>query len=548
MTNPSPLTLAGFFLASIQKYAALPATGFVDTPTVTYQEWGHQVEILITRFKELGIQPGDKIALLSHNVPNWGISYFAITVMGAVAVPVLPDFSEVETHNVLEHSESVALLVSSRLQYKLGDSLPSAIRLVFNMDDFTLISSGGEKRADSNLTSIPAIDYTPKEEDLAAIIYTSGTTGKQKGVMLSHRNLCTNTIMANKVQPIASDDIFLSLLPLSHVYECTLGLILPVYSGASVQYLSGPLSPQEMLEALKTVRPTILLTVPLIIEKIFRNRILPKIQEKTLVRVLYKLPAFRRLVHKGAGKKLMATFGGRLRFFGVGGAKLDAVVEQFLLDARFPVAIGYGLTETSPMLAGTNPRTARLQSTGPPAEGVELRLDDHNGTLLHGEIWARGSNVMMGYYKDPELTREVITEDGWFKTGDLGSFDEDGFLSILGRVKNTILGSNGENIYPEEIESMINNYRHVLESIVIEQKGKLVALVHFNKEEIERTYQHLSSDITEYVDRKTEELQKELQEYINARVSRFARLHEVVLQPIPFQKTATQKIKRYLYY
>jgi long-chain acyl-CoA synthetase len=263
--------------------------------------------------------------------------------------------------------------------------------------------------------------------------------------------------------------------------------------------------------------------------------------------MIYRVPFFRKKLNLLAGKKLKATFGGELKFFGIGGAKLDKKVEKFLSEAGFPYAIGYGLTETSPLLAGANPKEIKLYSTGPAMTGVQLKINDPDPKTGEGEIWAKGPNVMKGYYKEPELTKEVFSEDGWFKTGDLGVFDKNNVLFIKGRIKNMIVGNNGENIYPEEIESVINNFHHVVESIVVEQKGKLVALVHVNREELEQRYQHFKEEFRNMVERKIEEWQNELYNYINARVNKFSRVQRVVVMGSPFEKTATHKIKRFLY-
>jgi long-chain acyl-CoA synthetase len=365
--------------------------------------------------------------------------------------------------------------------------------------------------------------------------------------MLSHRNICFTAIKGFEIQHIAETDRFLSVLPLSHTYENTLGLILPMYSGACVYYLNKAPVPAVLLPALKEVKPTTILTVPLIIEKIYNSKILPSFTEKPLMKMLYNIPVFRRLLNRVAGKKLMDTFGGELRFFGIGGAKLSRRTEEFLIEARFPYAVGYGLTESSPLLAGFNPQNAVLQTTGPACKGVELRINQPDASTGEGEIWARGPNIMQGYYKEPGMTREIITRDGWLRTGDLGSFDKHGNLSIKGRVKNMIVRSNGENIYPEDIESIINSFRHVVESLVVEKKGRLVALVHFNREEIDLRYRHLKDEVTNHVEEKIEELRNELHDYINSRVNRVNKVQMVVAQPGPFQKTATQKIKRFLY-
>jgi long-chain acyl-CoA synthetase len=414
------------------------------------------------------------------------------------------------------------------------------------MEDFSVKGPLGNK-VTFDPEAIPGKEYHINEEDLAGIIYTSGTMGTPKGVMLTHRNISFTAVKSRLIQPIDETDRFLSILPLSHTYENTIGFILPMLSGACIYYLGKTPTPALLLPALQEVRPTIMLSVPLIMEKIYRNKILPAFQDKWSMRMLYSMPLIRKKLNRIAGKKLMKTFGGEIKFFGIGGAKLDKTVEQFLIEARFPYAIGYGLTETAPLLAGANPRNTKLQSTGPAMEGVTLKIDNPDPVTSEGEIWAKGPNVMVGYFKEPTLTKAVFSEDGWFKTGDLGVFDEHNFLYIKGRLKNVILGANGENIYPEEIESVINNFRFVVESLVVQKKGKLVAMVHFNQEEIALRYQHLKEDVSAYVENMIKELIEELQEYVNSRVNKFSRVQVVILQPAPFKKTPTQKIKRFLY-
>jgi long-chain acyl-CoA synthetase len=402
--------------------------------------------------------------------------------------------------------------------------------------------------------AVPSREYIVEEDDLASIIYTSGTTGRSKGVMLTHKNITFNALKGNVIQPMVETDRFLSVLPMSHTYENTLGLVLPMMFGCCVYYLRKPPTPAVLIPALAEIKPTVMLTVPLIIEKIYFNKILPAFKEKLILRMIYKIGFFRKLLNKAAGKKLLKTFGGELKFFGVGGAKLNKTVEKFLLEAKFPYAIGYGLTETAPLLAGANPSKSVYESTGPKIEGIELIIHNPDKKTGEGEIWAKGPNVMKGYYKEPEMTKEVLTEDGWFKTGDLGTLDSNNNLYIKGRSKNMILSSTGENIYPEEIESIINNFRFVAESLVVQQKGKLVALVHINREEMEKKYLILKEDMTRQkddlsrqFDEKVEEVLRELQEYVNTHVNKFSQIQKVVLQPVPFQKTATLKIKRFLY-
>ncbi len=528
--------------ASVSRFPERPVLAYVDEAPLTYKGLQHKINQVIRFLTEAGFKKGDKIAILSQNMPNWGVAYMAIASMGAVVVPMLPEFSNEEINNVLEHSEAVGIFVSDRFLHKVNSTGLKTINIeTFEMHDGSLKAE--TFTADEGLF----MSFGVKPEDMASIIYTSGTTGKQKGVMLSHKNICFDAHKARVVQPIMESDSFLSILPLSHAYENTLGFVLPIIGGACVYYLKQPLAPAILVDALKKVQPTTILTVPLIIEKMYRGKILPAIKEKAIVRFLYKIPYFRIKINEKAGAKLMETFGGKLTFFGVGGSKLDAVVEQFLREAKFPVAIGYGLTEAAPMLAGSNPQNGKLQSTGPQIEDIELKLVGADKPGEQGEVWARGPNIMMGYYKDPNLTAETITPDGWLKTGDLAAYDKDGFIFIKGRIKNTILGANGENIYPEEIESLINNFKHVVESVVVEQKGKLVALVHFNQEELEKAYRQMYGEMTEKLEHQIEELKKELQQHVNARVNKFSRLQKVVVQHEPFQKTATQKIKRYLY-
>jgi len=545
MAEDIKLTLPDLFSETVRKHGEKNALAFAGQKPKTYEEVNGDILSVMAFMESMGVKPGDKVAILSSNMPNWGITYLATTFMGAVAVPLLPDFHPNEISHILKHSESRVIFVSKGLMSKLpaGDAnLEHLIRI----EDFTpLTADRGTPHFDA--TAEPKNAYPVHEQDLASIIYTSGTTGKSKGVMLSHKNISFTATKVLKIQNILPGDRFLSILPLSHTYENTLGFITPMISGACVYYLSKPPTPAILLPALKKVKPTLMLSVPMIIEKIYRSKILPGLTGKWYMKMFYQLPPVRKKLNLIAGHKLRQTFGGQLKFFGIGGAKLDRQVEKFLREARFPYAIGYGLTETAPLLAGTNAENTRLQSTGPAMEGVELKIHNPDPLTGEGEIWARGNNVMMGYYKEPALTRDAITEDGWYKTGDLGVFDDNNFLYIKGRLKNMIVGENGENIYPEEIESVINNFKHVVESIVVRKKGKLVAMVHFNKEEIVQKYQELREEMHHYAETRVEDLRQELRDYINARVNRFSKVQAIFIQNEPFEKTATHKIKRYLY-
>jgi long-chain acyl-CoA synthetase len=556
MHNYSPLTFGRILPEVVSKHSFMPALGYAGETPITYHQMGQYLDALMAFLEKIHIVPGNKVAILSQNMPNWGIAFFALQRMGVITVPLLPDFSTHEISNIITHAGLEAIFVSENLQYKI-DALETPFEgKVIRLDGFELVNIDDPTVFDINKK--PAHGYLPAEDEMSILLYTSGTTGEPKGVMLSQKNVITNAIQSNDVQPILQGDKFLSVLPLSHTYENTIGLVLPIMKGAHVSYLRKPPTASVLIPAMQAVRPDIMLTVPMIIEKVYKTSILPEIQKKAATRMLSRFAPTRRLIHLMAGRKLMKKFGGRIKFFGIGGAKLDATVEEFLREARFPYAIGYGLTETAPLLAGSNPHNTRLQAIGPAVMQCELKIANPNPRTGEGEIWAKGPNIMLGYYKNPERTSEVFSQDGWFKTGDLGVFDSDGYLSHKGRLKNMIVGANGENIYPEEIETLINNFRHVVESVVIEQKGKLVAMVHYNREELELKLNEVKADISQKVDEKieeitaradkaVEELTRELHRYINSRVNKISRIHVMIEHRDPFQKTATQKIKRYLY-
>ncbi len=528
---------------SFGQFGPRPSLVFAGEESCTYAQLEAQINRVICLLISFGITKGDKVAILSTNMPNWGIAYFAIASTGAIVVPILPDFSVIEINNIIEHSEPKAIFVSENLLVKIERLTNDPSKVIIGIEAFEKIS--GLDATVENSTENVAIDLV-EEDDLASIIYTSGTTGKSKGVMLTHKNIVWDAQQGGLIHQINSNDRFLSLLPLSHAYENTIGFIFAVMFGASVHYIRKLPTPAVLLPALQTVKPTIMLTVPLIIEKIYKKQIQPVFSKNLVIRLLYGILPVRLLLNRMAGKKLLKTFGGELNFFGIGGAKLDPNVEKFLKEAGFPYSIGFGLTETAPLAAGAGPGATRLNTIGPAMPGCEVKINQPDGKNGQGEIWIKGPNVMKGYYKEPALTKEVLTEDGWFKTGDLGSFDKMGYLAFKGRLKNMIVSASGENIYPEEIESVINNYKHVVESLVIQRKGKLVALVRLNMEELEVQYQILL-DQAELYNEKMNELMQELQLYVNGHVSKFSQVQVVIIQAEPFERTPTQKIKRFLY-
>jgi len=544
--NDIRLTFPAMFNETLRKFGKHNAYAFVGEEPKSYETINKDIRALMAFEEKIGIYPGDKVAILSLNMPNWGVAYFSLTFMGAVVVPILPDFSGIEVANILEHSGAKALFISNSLLSRIEGFKSEDLKTIILIENFSVINAQ-EGSVKFEPSAIPSKNYKVEEEDLASIIYTSGTTGRSKGVMLTHKNISFNALKGRVIQSIDENDRFLSVLPLSHTYENTLGLILPMLCGSCVYYLRKPPTPSVLIPALAEIRPTMMFTVPLIIEKIYFNKILPAFRDNLVLKLLYKIPFLRKKLNGAAGKKLLKTFGGKLKFYGIGGAKLNKTVERFLIEANFPYAIGYGLTETAPLLAGSNAQKAVFESTGPVLEGMEIKINNPDAITGEGEIWAKGPCVMKGYYKEPEMTKEVLTPEGWFKTGDLGTLDRNNNLYIKGRLKNMIVGASGENIYPEEIESIINNFRFVVESLVVQQKGKLVALVHINMEELEKKYQVLKQDMTRQVEYKVDEVLNELQKYVNSQVNKFSQIQKVVLQQVPFQKTATMKIKRFLY-
>lgn len=558
-------TFPAMLANSLRKFADRPALAFASGTPITYAEVGKRIADARTMLFRLGVVKGDRVAILSASSPNWGISYFAIVSLGAIAVPLLPDFSAKEVETCLIHSGATTLIVSSKLAERVSPEARRAISRVVCIDDLSVLS--GEEVFSG---AVPQVRVD--EDDTASIIYTSGTTGRSKGVELSHKNLVFNAIAGQFFHRINKIDVGLSFLPMSHVYEFTIGFLMLFMNGACIYYLEKPPTVTTLLPALAKVRPTLIMSVPIIMEKIYKNKILPTFTGKPLIKALYGIPLFRRILNRIAGKSLMKTFGGRVKFFGIGGSKVDPAVEQFLREAKFPYAIGYGLTETSPLLAGSGPKITKPGTVGPGIPGMELKLIDVDPVTGIGELVARGPCVMKGYYKDPELTASVMTPDGWFRTGDLGSMEPEGKslrLSLKGRSKNMILGSSGENIYPEDIEFVLNQHPYVADSLVVEgENSSLVALVQIDEEKLAAEAKKRAAseggqiqamteavgtamsdamnEVSYMLSYKREEILNEIKFFVNQNVNRVSRIDRVELID-KFEKTASQKIKRYIY-
>lgn len=542
-------TLSALFEESLNKFADRDAVSFVDQPPLSYADLGNLSGNISSYLLSEGIAPQDKVAIISENSPNWVGTFWGITTIGAVVVPLLPDFSKGEIENILEHSDARILFISKRI-HKRHEHIKFNGIMIY-LDDFTFLENG-ELIFDRIHKDIDIKEFSSQVQptDVASIIYTSGTTGRSKGVMLTHRNFTFEVEKVMLVQDVNQDDVFLSLLPLSHVYENVLGMILPIHQGASVVYVSKPPTPSVLVDAMAKVRPTMVLMVPLIIEKIYQTRIHPALSKNGIIKGAMHIWPINVWLNNLAGKKLKEAFGSRLRFLGVGGAPLNAKTERFLRDARFPYSCGFGLTETSSLIFASKVGNVKFQSVGKPLDGLSYRIVKPEPSDKVGEVVVRWDGNMKGYYKEPDKTAPVLTDGNWFHTGDLAEVIN-GNLYLKGRSKTMILGPSGENIYPEEIESVLNKMDGVIESLIFEKKGKIIGKVYMNTEELAKRYAFFK-DVASYhsaeIHQKITQYLSDMCKQLNSHLNRFSQVAKLELVTQPFEKTATHKIKRNLHH
>lgn len=554
-------TLRLLIQRSFDRFGALPAIAFVKEKPKTYAELENEVIKLAANLLSRGIQKGDKIAILGTNSPEWVIAYLATVYIGAVAVPILPLFPDADVRHIIRNSESVVLFVAQKQRSKIEGLEGSNLHTIYSLEDFAIEKLQPVKtnqydkivqKLQEEIGKVPTpneilkVFPEPEPEDLAAIIYTSGTTGHSKGVMLTHKNITIDVVYSIEKFPLTSADRFLSLLPLSHTFEATGGMLCPLAAGVSIFYMEGLPTPQKLLSSMEESKPTGVLTVPLVMDKIYRKKILPQIQSKKITNRLYRVTAFRKLLNKVAGKKLIKSLGGCLRFFMFGGAALNEDVEVFLRDAKISYSTGYGMTETSPIMTINPFGKVRVGSCGQPIPGIEMKIHEPDPISKIGEIIVKGPIVMQGYYKNPEATKLVFLEDGWLKTGDLGYFDKDGYLFIKGRSKNIIVGPSGENIYPEIIEQQVLQSPYIQEVVIYSSKGKLIAKAYPDYDYLDQEFQRDKLNETEskkVIERILETVRRE----INEQLPEFSRISKFIEYPEPFEKTPTNKVKRYLY-
>ena len=507
-----------------------------------------QIERLHITFRELGIQEGDKIALCGRNCANWGVTFLAIESYKAVAVSILPDFTGEGVQNLVNHSDAKLLYVGPNVKKKIDPvAMPGLTGIVF-MDDYSLFYTKDEAveqtyaKIDSAFTQAYPKGFTAKDvhyptdnlHELALINYTSGTTSSPKGVMLSHLNLSGNVDFALKRIPHKSGDTVLSMLPIAHMFGLMFEFLYQVCDGAQVYFLTKAPTPSALMKAFAEVHPFMILTVPLVIEKIIKKSVLPVIN-KPAVKVLWKTPGINKILHKKVSDKLMAAFGGKLRYLIIGGAALNEEVEKCMRDMHFIYCVGYGMTECAPLITYEDWFRYAYRSCGKAIVGMELRIDSDDPARKEGELQVRGVNVMMGYYKNEEATQQAFTKDGWMCTGDLGIIDKDGNLFLRGRSKNMLLGPSGQNIYPEEIEDKLNSLPQVIESVVVERDGKLVALVYPDTANSGKQQKPLA----EVMETNRQRLNKSLPQY--------SQVVAVELVDKEFEKTPKRSIKRFMY-
>ena len=528
-------------------------TDYGKNNTFTFADVAKEIARIHILFHECQIRRGDKIALIGKDSARWCIAYMATITYGAIVVPILQDFRPNDVHHIINHSESVFLFVSDRIWETLEEDMIEDIRGVFSLEDFRclhqrdgeciqkIMRSLDEKMAEKypNGFSKEDIQYADLDNDkIVELNYTSGTTGFSKGVMLTGNNLAGNVTYARTLDLLFRGERELCFLPLAHAYSCAFNLLVPMAFGVHVYLLGKTPSPKILLKAFEEVKPNLILTVPLILEKIYKKMILPQLS-KTTMKLALNIPLLDSRIYAQIRKKLVDAFGGRFREVIVGGAAMNDEVIDFLYKIKFPFTVGYGMTECGPLISYDHHYEYVPGSCGQILKGImKVRIDSEDPYNKVGEIQVSGENVMRGYYKNEEATNNVFTDDGWLRTGDLGTIDKDNHIFIRGRSKTMILGPSGQNIYPEEIESKLNNLPFVMESIIIEKNGKLVGLVYPDYDTVDNTgISH--EDLPVIMEQNRVELNKLLASY--------EAVSSLQLYPTEFEKTPKKSIKRYLY-
>jgi len=542
--------LIGYVEKSIKHNWEIEALSNYKEKGYSYREIAEKMIKLHIFFKATGIKEGDKIALIGRNSANWCVVYLAVVTYGAVIVPVLPDFKAEDQTNIVNHSDSTMLFVDDKIWEPFDYSKIPAIIAVISLDDFSFITSretaiknSYSGKNDEYIKTHP--DLNPEQiefshisnDNLAVISYTSGTTGFSKGVMITHNSLAANVRFAQNHMPLKPGDPVVSFLPLAHTYGCAFEFLFPFTFGCHITILSKTPSPQIILQAFGEIKPRLILSVPLVIEKIYKKQIIPAIS-KPLMKILLAIPGINIILFKKIREKLTHSFGGKFMEIVIGGAAFNADTEKFFRKIGFKFTVGYGMTECGPLISYASWDTTKLGASGRAVDTLEVRIDSTDPEKQVGEIILRGENVMLGYYKNPEATAAVIDKDGWMHTGDLGVIDKEGNIYIKGRSKSMILGPSGKNIYPEEIESVINNQKYVTESVVIPEDNKLIGLIFPDYDQVKKenlTDEQLLANL------------EQIRKIVNERLPEYMAVHKFRIHKEEFAKTPKRSIKRFLY-
>ncbi|WP_080903874.1 AMP-binding protein [Parabacteroides sp. Marseille-P3160] len=537
---------------SIQQHWALPALSDSNGKTYNYKDFAEEIEKLHLFFEQAGLPKGAKVSLIGRNSSHWAICFFGILAYGAVVVPILHDFKPESVHHIVNHSESEALIITEQNWEALDASSMPNLKFVLKIEDFSVINSKEtslrEKQAKIEVLFLEKYPegYGPKDisfhkeepEELAVLNYTSGTTGNTKGVMIPYRSLWSNTKYAyDNIPFVHAGDNFVCVLPMAHMYGLAFEVLNGINKGCHIHFLPRIPSPKTLIDAFAQARPALILAVPLIIEKIIRNNVFP-IVNKPYMKVLLKTPLVGPIIRRKIREKVDQVFGSKFEEIVIGGAAINKEVETFLRSIGFRYTVGYGMTECGPLIAYEQWNTYKAGSVGRVVDRMEIKIDSPDPQQKVGEILVRGMNVMLGYYKNPKATEQALGKDGWMRTGDLGILDEDGFLYIRGRSKTMILSSNGQNIYPEEIEDLLNNKKYVSESLIVTRDDKLVALIYPEWEEVKKEGIG-EEDLKNKMDENLAEL--------NQSIPGYCKISSFQLRDVEFEKTPKRSIKRYLY-
>ena len=532
-----------------RKFWNKPALNNIGGETFDYAQMATQIEKFHLVFEALGFKKGDKIAICAQNGARWGMAYLAVNTYETVIVPILADFTPDSVNNLVNHSESVALFTNEAKWKKLDITKMPLVKIVIDVDTWQPLWTADEKvkdtygRMEELFAAKHPKGYGPDDvhfptdnwDDLSTINYTSGSTGDPKGVMLTYRNFSANVDYSQRNVP--AGDKMVSMLPMAHMYGLVIEFIYPLCNGTSIYWLGKAPTPAALMKAFADVKPYLLITVPLVMEKIYKGKVKPTL-EKPAVKFLLKVPGLNNIIYRKVKEGLEKAFGGNVQEFIMGGAALNPEVERLFKKIKFPYLVGYGMTEACPLLAYEHWTKYVAGSCGKCVDVAEVRIDSEDPQHVVGEIQARGENIMIGYFKNPEATANAFTDDGWLKTGDLGIIDADGNIFIRGRSKNMILGPSGQNIYPEEIEAVVNNQNYVLESVVVDRGGQLVALVFPDEQQIAKALldAEAKSNIPENI-----------KIGANRQLPNYSQISKVELMDKPFEKTPKMSIKRFLY-